>query len=135
MLGRIRKILALTLDPRVLVGLGGVLLSVVMHELLHVVMHWGDIQQVGLFPDRHAIFEIIFEPSTVYDLAIEEGFAYTVTMATIILTAMLVSDIHEARDKRGVQQIIFTNNTSDQYANTQNKNSRERLARILGIKS
>lgn len=133
--GLARKAWSILCDPRVLVGLGGIILSVVMHELFHAVMHWGDIREVGLFPDRHAIVEIIFEPSTMYDLAVEEGIAYTVTMATLILTAMLVSDIHEARDTRSVQQIILSKDANSGYSEAQKKKSLDRLARLLGVKT
>jgi hypothetical protein len=116
------------------VGVIGVILSVVTHELLHIVMHWHEIDQIGLFPDRHAIVEIIFEPSTVYNLAVEEGIAYMVTIVTLILTIMLIGDIDEMRDKRTTREILFPKKSGERYSETQNKRSSDRLAHILGIK-
>jgi|SRR5690606_14031804 len=130
----LRKTLRLLIDPRVVVAVFGIILSIVTHELLHVVMHWSEISQVGLFPDRHAIVEIIFEPSAVYDLAVEEGIAYTVTMITLILTSILISDVNDARDKRSVQQILFSKDTTKSYSDAQKKRRRDRLAEALGIK-
>lgn len=133
MKSQLRKVTSFLFDPRVIVVVFGVTLSIVTHELLHVVMHLGDISEVGIFPDRHAIVEIIFEPSTVYNLAVEEGIAYAVTMITLILTAMLVGDINDAHDTRSVQQIIFSKDTGNHGSATQKKRYRDRLARVLGI--
>jgi len=130
----IHTILRLSIDPRVIVGLIGFTLSIVTHELLHVVMHLGEIDRIGIFPDRHAIVEIIFQPSTVYNLAVEEGIAYTVTMVTLILTAMLIGDINEMRDTRSVQQILFSKSTDNHSSSAHKKRSNDRLSLLLGVK-
>lgn len=130
----IRRLLGILFDLRVIVGVCGVVLSVVMHELFHVIVHWGEIRSITLFPDTKAIVEVILSPSTDYDLVIEEAIAYTITMVTLILTAMLISDIHEARDKRSVGQIILTKDTNDRYSDTQKKEFLKRLAKLLGVK-
>ncbi len=69
-----------------------------------------------------------------YDLAVEEGIAYTVTMITLILTSILISDVNDARDKRSVQQILFSKDTTKSYSDAQKKRRRDRLAEALGIK-
>lgn len=123
------------LDSRVTVGFCGVVLSIVTHEALHVVMHWGDIQKITLFPNRYAIVEIIIEPSAAYDLAIEESFAYTVTVATLLITAMLVNDMNEAGDERSVHDTIFSNDPKRQYSGAHKQKNADRLARLLGIQT
>lgn len=101
-----RRVSAVFFDLRFIVACCGTVLSVVAHELFHIIVHWGEITDINLLPDSQAIVEVLFIPSADYDIVTEEALAYTVTMATLILTAMLVSDIHDARDSRTVLQII-----------------------------
>lgn len=100
------RVFGFWLDARVVVGVIGVILSVVMHEVFHVFMHLGEIRGINLFPDKASIVEIVFMPTAEYDLAFEEALAYTITMITLILTAMLVSEIHDSRDERTVGEVM-----------------------------
>lgn len=116
-----------------IVGISGVILSVIMHELFHVFMHMGDIQDINVFPDSHAIVEVLFVPTTDYDLVIEEAMAYGVTMITLILTAMLIGDIHDARDKRTIQQIMFTETFGMDAPRAEQERSLDQLGTLLGL--
>lgn len=120
-------------DLRVIVGVCGVVLSVVMHELFHIIVHWGEVTDVNLFPDSHAIVEVLFVPSAEYDLVVEEALAYMITMATIVLTAMLIHDIDDLRDNRSVEQIIMAKDYSSHNTNLEQREAIEQLSAILGV--
>lgn len=120
-------------DLRVIVGVCGVVLSVVMHELFHIIVHWGEVTDVNLFPDSHAIVEVLFVPSAEYDLVVEEALAYMITMATIVLTAMLIHDIDDLHDNRSVEQIIMAKDYSSHNTNLEQREAIEQLSAILGV--
>lgn len=126
----VRKSSAVLFDLRVVIGVCGIILSVVVHELFHIIVHWGEIRSISLFPDSHAIFEVTFSPSTEYDLVIEEALAYTITMVTLVLTALLVGEVHDVRDKKTVKQIILP---GDQAAQTERE--LDHLAMLLGVQT
>lgn len=94
-------------DIRVIIGVCGIALSILMHELFHLIMHWSEITSVHLLPNSHAIIEILFVPAHSYDLILEELFAYGITALTITLTATLIHDVNDQRDTRSVEQIII----------------------------
>ena len=125
----VQKTLSTLFDVRVIIAIIGVVMSIVMHELFHVIIHWNEIIEVGLFPDRHAIFEVLFVPTADDDIVVEEIVAYAITMATLVITAMIINDINELRDKRSVSQIVMNNRSSK----AQNKANSENLATLLGI--
>lgn len=128
-----RKLGGAFFDLKVIVATSGILLSIAAHELFHIIIHWGEIESMHLFPDRAAIFEIIFTPSTTYDLVLEEGIAYTITIVTLILTAMLIGDIHDARDTKNTHQTIFGKDLREVYPGSDEQLALEHLARLLGI--
>ena len=125
----VQKTLSSLFDVRVIIAIIGVIMSIVMHELFHIILHWNEIIEVGLFPDRHAIFEVLFVPTADDDIVVEEIVAYAITMATLVITAMIINDINELRDKRSVSQIVMNNRSSK----AQNKANSENLATLLGI--
>ena len=124
-----RELARALFDVKVIVTLCGIILSIAAHEAFHIIIHWGEIDSIHIFPDTQAIVEVIFTPSVQYDLAIEEGIAYTITMITLVLTAMLVAEIHDNKDERSIQDLLFAGTTSaanETYA-------RKQLAQILGV--
>lgn len=124
-----RRSLAHLFDVRVLIAVAGVLLSVFMHELFHVLVHWGDIHSVHLFPDAHAIVEITLASPAEHSLVVEEMFAYGITMVTLIFTAMLIGDVYDARDNRSTERIVerfLSPEEEGQWA-------QEYLAKLVGI--
>lgn len=129
------KAITVLFDSRVIVALIGATLSIVMHELFHVITHWGEIENISIFPDHNAIVTIFFAPKSDFDLLIEELVAYMITMVTLMLTIMLVSDIHESRDRRSVQQIIFGKSTGSHDSRASNKRSRDQMRELLGIRA
>lgn len=124
-----QRFLGAVLDLRVIVGICGILLSIAAHELFHIIVHWGEIDSVHIFPDTQAIVEVIFTPSTEYSLVVEEAFAYLITMVTLILTAMLIGDIHDARDERSVREAVLT----PEGDSSPDFDEQAHLGRLLGI--
>lgn len=119
-------------DTRVLIVACGIILSIIMHELFHVIMHWGEITSIHLLPNSSAIVEIVFTPVHNYDLLIEELCAYGVTALTIMLTIALVHDINDSRDNRSVEQIIMARHYTDHHANTDRADQLRLLRLTLG---
>ena len=105
-----QRLVGAIFNLKVAVGICGVLLSIGAHELFHIMVHFGEIDSIHLFPDTQAIVEILFTPSADYNLPIEETIAYIITMITLILTAMLIGDIHDLREQKTVGQTILDNN-------------------------
>lgn len=124
----IRRGAEVLLDLRLIVGICGILLSIAAHELFHIIVHWGEINSIHIFPDSQAIVEVVFTPTAEYDLVAEEAIAYTITMVTLLLTAMLIGDIHDAYDEKTVEQTFLDNTCTD----TERQRSLNHLARLLG---
>jgi len=91
-----------------LVALIGFVLSIILHELFHVALHWDQIPHIGLFPQHSgAIAEVLVWLPTGYDLEGEEIAAYMITLAVWIITIMIIYKIHDAEDDRTAGQILF----------------------------
>lgn len=95
---------------KICVGIIGVIMSIVLHELFHVLVHWGDIQGYSLFSRHGAVVELLVWAPQGYDLEGEEMFAYAITLTTLLVTVMLIFRIHDATDDRTAAQILFPNN-------------------------
>lgn len=119
-------------DLRIVIGVCGILLSIVMHELFHLILHWGEITTIHLLPNPATVVEILFVPTFSYNLLAEEVCAYGITALTITLTAMLIHDINDQRDHRSVEQIILAKE-SDTKATRDRQLHQLRMA--LGINS
>lgn len=85
----------------------GVGLSVVLHELFHVAMHWGSIESVHLFTSSGALVQIISHTQPGYNVNGEEAIAYTISFATLVITAVSIAAIHDAYDRRSFSQTVF----------------------------
>ena len=88
------------------IALTGILLSVVLHELFHILMHWGDITSISFFQGG-SIAEIIVLEHKGNDIEGEELAAYLITLLVMIVTVMTIYKISDATDNRSAQQIIF----------------------------
>lgn len=100
-------------DVRVVIAIAGILLSIVMHELFHVILHWGEITSVHILANSQAIVEIAFIPTHDYNLLVEELCAYGIMALTLLLTCALIHDINDQRDTRSVAHIILSRDPSD----------------------
>ncbi|HEY0965470.1 MAG TPA: hypothetical protein VGE13_03245 [Candidatus Saccharimonadales bacterium] len=101
----LRKIL---LDVRALYALGGFIMSIVAHEVFHILMHLDTITGVTFFPNNHAIITINATLSEGYNLDLEEGIAYGITAIIMFITIIDVFAIHDSRDRRTSRQTIFS---------------------------
>ena len=91
----------------VAVGITGLILSVVLHELFHVLMHLDQAENIGLFPSHDAIVRISVWLPPGYDLEGEEMVAYAITFLVLLLTAAIIFRILDAGDERSTAQILF----------------------------
>ncbi len=95
------------LATRVMVGLLGLILSVVLHELFHILVHWGDVKHVHFLSSGGAIVEVNVWAPPGYDLEGEEIAAYGITLLVILITTMIIFKIGDSEDKRSSAQILF----------------------------
>jgi hypothetical protein len=95
---------------KICIGIIGLILSIVLHELFHVLVHWGDVSGYTLFSRHGAVVELLVWAPEGYDLHGEEMFAYAITLATILLTVVIIFRLHDATDDRTAAQILFPNN-------------------------
>ncbi len=91
------------------VALIGGLLSVALHELTHIALHWGQITGLAVFPNFYTVAQVIIEIPDGYDLAGEEFLAYMVSAVVLLATAGAITRIYDSGDTRTVQQILFPN--------------------------
>lgn len=95
------------LGIKIVVGLIGLVLSILAHELYHILMHWPYVTHIGLFPNHSAIVEILVWMPYGYDLEGEEIVAYLITLLIMLITVMIIGGIHDATDDRSSSQILF----------------------------
>jgi len=93
---------------QIIVGLIGIVLSIVLHELFHVLVHLDQAPHIGLFPPHNgAIVEILVQLPPGYDLEGEEFVAYTITLLVLLITIAIIFRIRDSADKRSAGQILF----------------------------
>ena len=86
-------------DIRVLYACVGIILSVVAHELFHIMMHFGNITKIEFFPDFFSIVTITSNVPAGYDFVAEEFVAYTITLIILLITCVDVVAIHDSRSR------------------------------------
>lgn len=101
----------------ILIGLLGLTLSLVLHELFHIFMHWGSVRHVNFFPHLGALVEVDVALAPGYDLEGEEVAAYCITLLTILVTVAIIFMIGDSEDKRSSGQILFPNDKKMQKMN------------------
>lgn len=102
---------------RVLVGLLGLSLSFILHELFHIVMHWGRITHISFFPSPWTVVQIDAWIPPGYDLDGEEIAAYGITLLVMFITVIFIFRIKDSEDKRSSVQILFPENREMQKLN------------------
>jgi hypothetical protein len=112
---------------KVVVGLLGFTLSLVLHELFHVVMHWGNITHVNFFPNPWTVVQINTSIPPGYDLDGEEVIAYGITLLVIFITTIILFRMNDSDDKRTSGQILFPDDTKMQ------KMSAARMLKLSGL--
>lgn len=95
---------------KIVIGLIGLTLSIVLHELFHVLMHLDQAPHIGLFPGHNgAVVEILVNLPQGYDLEGEEIAAYGITLLVMLITVMIIFKIHDSTDERTSAEILFPN--------------------------
>jgi hypothetical protein len=94
-------------DVRVLYALTGLILSILAHELVHVLMHFGDINAVHFLPNLSTIVAINLDSIQNYDMNTEELVAYAVSGLVQLITIIDVFAIHDSYDRKPVGKLIF----------------------------
>jgi len=95
------------LGSEIIVGIIGLILSIALHELFHVVMHWGYIRHIELFPNLTTIVQVDVWLPPGYDLEGEEVVAYGITLLVAIITVMIIFKMRDTNDGRSPSQILF----------------------------
>ena len=96
-----------TSHPEVTIAVIGFFLSITLHELLHLGLHWHQITGIRFFPNFYTIAELIVNIPETYDLASEEFIAYAISASTLLITAGIIAKVHDSNDTRTVNQILF----------------------------
>lgn len=100
-------LLRLLSDVRVWIGMFGLVMSIVAHELFHILVNWGRIAGIEFLADRHTLAIVVTETPPGYDVVFEEMMAYLITVAVLLLTIVLIWDINDMKDQRTVAETIF----------------------------
>jgi hypothetical protein len=94
-------------DVRVLYALTGLILSIVAHELVHVLAHFGDVTAVHILPNLSTIVALNLDSIQGYDLNSEELVAYTVSGLMQLVTIIDVFAIHDSHSRKPIEKLIF----------------------------
>ncbi|MEO8691382.1 MAG: hypothetical protein ABI397_01195 [Candidatus Saccharimonas sp.] len=84
-------------------------MSVILHELFHIIMHFGNISSIHLLPNIQTGVEITLINSTGFDPMAEELIAYLISISTLIVTANVICRVHDRNSSKTIQQILFGN--------------------------
>jgi len=117
-LRRVRRSRRTLFSIQAFIAVVGIVLSVALHELFHVFVHWGSITHVHLFPNTHAIVEIGVNAPVGYTTELEEAFAYGVTMIVMIATIAVLYKISDVKDTRTFAETVFPNDSFMQSLST-----------------
>lgn len=105
------------LTAQILVGLIGAILSLALHELFHILMHWGHITHVYFFPSPGTIIELGVNLPPDYDIDGEEMVAYMITFIVVLITILIIFKIQDSEDSRSAAQILFPKDKEMQKMN------------------
>lgn len=102
---------------KIVVAIIGIIMSIALHEAFHIIVHWNDGPHVRLLSSQETLAEIIVWIPSGYDLEGEEIAAYTITLLTLIATAMIIYKIDDANDTRSAAEILFPDDKEMQKLN------------------
>jgi hypothetical protein len=103
----IRKDALFLLLIKLMIGLGGLVTSILFHELVHVAIHWGNIQSISFFSNEHSIVEIVAVAPVGYPVALEELLAYSVSGAVIVATAVYMRAFADKKSTKTFRQSLL----------------------------
>lgn len=114
---RVRRYRRAFFNSQTLVAAIGLILSVALHELFHVAMHWNTIINIELFPDHAAIMAITSNTPSGYDVHYEELVAYGITLVTMLVTIAVICAIRDRKDTRSFAETVFPRDEQMQQLN------------------
>lgn len=83
----------------------GAVLSIVLHEAFHYAMHYGHIVRIDFFTNNNIVQVVAMTPRG-YNVLGEELVAYSITILTVVLFAVLAVKVsngaHKARKEKAV---------------------------------
>lgn len=91
----------------IFVAFTGSVLSIALHELFHIIVHWGHITKIELFPDHSAIVAVTSVTAANYNVAAEEAIAYGITLLTMVTTVAILYRMHDKKDKKSFVHTVF----------------------------
>ncbi len=94
-----RKLLAL------LVLAFGLIMSVVLHELFHVLMHWGHVIRVDIFPANGNIAQVVVPNEHAGNMVLEEAIAYGITIVIVTVTMLATIKIWRGKNVKSKDNI------------------------------
>ncbi len=107
MVAHAHRFIQYLIDIRIWYTIFGVLMSLVAHELFHLLVHAGHIQKIEFFPTWYNIVSITVENESFLTKTAEEMIAYTITVLILFLTIIDVYAIHDSRDRRTVSETLY----------------------------
>lgn len=103
---RVRPLRRILFDLRIAVALLGAVLSVVLHEAVHLLVHAGNITNIAVLPNNAALVEIAAHVPEGYSTAFEEAIAYLVTFLVLLATAALIVHASDAKSPKSFSDTI-----------------------------
>lgn len=106
-----RKASFLLFDSRLYVALIGLFLSIALHELFHIVMHWNTIVSIKILPNIYTLVEVNSTSPHHYDTSLEELIAYSITLVVLLITAITIGRINDSKDTRSFSETLLPKNS------------------------
>lgn len=85
----------------------GVVLGFVLHELFHVIVHWGSIESIAFMPTAHALVQITATADAGHSVLVEELIAYGITLFVFVLTFIVLARRQDAFDSRSLKATVL----------------------------
>lgn len=81
-------------------------MSVFLHELFHVFMHWGNVVRVDIFPSNGNIAQVVATgTTTANEMLLEEIVAYSITAVAIVSAVLIASKIWRGKNVKSKHSI------------------------------
>lgn len=115
----VRKFADKVSTAHVVIILCGVLLSIVGHELAHLVLHFGHIAGIHILPTLGTGMEILVIADRPYDIDAEEFLAYAVSALIIVATSYAITKYHDRHDLHSVTNLLGIDSPELNFSQTE----------------
>jgi len=82
----------------VIITIIGLTLSIALHELLHIILHWDKITNISFFSGDYIVRITATTPNN-YNVMAEEIVAYSITACVVAITVLIVHYINKKKNK------------------------------------